>query len=138
VQSGAGGKATGKLQAANHPRFGGRPQGTLRSRRPSEGDGWASNSRSSLFRMRFPQFERAREKAETTRHLLAGNDPNPLPRPAPKVTVKGNTARTFTKSSTGAEADRSWAADIRRETVAEPGADSSLPARKAQKEVTEA
>src|SRR5258708_18581158 len=95
--------------------------------------GWASNFAQIFYAI--AEFDKGKEKAEHVDTFWQVKIPNPLPSTGAKVTVKGNYGTTFTKSSTGAEADPFMGMLTYEEmTVAEPGADiSTLPGVKRKK-----
>jgi hypothetical protein len=95
--------------------------------------GWASNF-AQIFDA-ITEFDKGKDNAEHLDTFWQVKIPNPLPSTGAKVTVKGNYGTTFTKSSTGAEADPFMGMLTFEEmTVAEPGAElSTLPGVKRKK-----
>ncbi|HEX7453359.1 MAG TPA: hypothetical protein VF294_13785 [Polyangiaceae bacterium] len=95
--------------------------------------GWASNF-AQIFDA-ITEFDKGKDNAEHLDTFWQVKIPNPLPAAGAKVTIKGNYGTTFTKSSTGAEADPFMGMLTFEEmTVAEPGADiSTLPGVKRKK-----
>jgi hypothetical protein len=65
--------------------------------------GWASNF--AQIYDAIEEFDKGKENAEFSDTFWGVKIPNPLPAKGAKVTVTGNYSTTFTKSSTGAEAD---------------------------------
>ena len=95
--------------------------------------GWASNF-AQIFDA-IAEFDKGKENAEHLDTFWQVKIPNPLPAPGAKVTVKGDYGTTFTKSSTGAEADPFMGMlGFDEMTVAEPApALSTLPGVKRKK-----
>jgi len=97
--------------------------------------GWASNF--AQIYDAIAEFDKGKKDAEHLDTFWQVKIPNPLPAKGAKVTVKGDYGTTFSKSSTGAEADPFMGMLTYDEmTVAEPGSEvSTLPGvkRKPQK-----
>jgi hypothetical protein len=95
--------------------------------------GWASNF-AQIFDA-ITEFDKGKPNAEQLDTFWQVKIPNPLPAVAEKVTVTGEYSTTFTKSSTGAEADPFMGMLSYEEmTVAEPVADlATLPGVKRKK-----
>jgi hypothetical protein len=95
--------------------------------------GWASNF-AQIFDA-ITEFDKGKGNAEHVDTFWQVKIPNPLPAAGAKVSVKGDYGTTFTKSSTGVEADPFMGIlSFEEMTVAEPAADlSTLPGVKRKK-----
>ena len=95
--------------------------------------GWASNF--AQIYDAIAEFDKGKENAEHVDTFWQVKIPNPLPAVGAKVTVKGDYGTTFTKSSTGAEADPFMGMlGFDEMTVAEPATElSTLPGVKRKK-----
>ncbi len=95
--------------------------------------GWASNFAQVYDAI--AEFDKGKDNAEHLDNLWQVKIPNPLPSVGAKVTVKGDYATTFTKSSTGVEADPFMGMLAFEEmTIAEPGTElATLPGVKRKK-----
>jgi hypothetical protein len=92
--------------------------------------GWASNF-AQIFDA-IDEFDKGKENAEHLDAFWGVKVPNPLPAKGAKVTVTGNYGTTFSKASSGAEADPFMGVvDFQEMTVQEPAAElATLPGKK--------
>jgi len=92
--------------------------------------GWASNF-AQIFDA-IDEFDKGKENAEHLDTFWGVKVPNPLPAVGAKVTVTGNYATTFSKASSGAEADPFMGViDFQEMTIQEPAAElATLPGKK--------
>jgi hypothetical protein len=92
--------------------------------------GWASNF-AQIFDA-IDEFDKGKENAEHLDSFWGVKVPNPLPAKGAKVTVTGNYGTTFSKASSGAEADPFMGVvDFQEMTVQEPAPElATLPGNK--------
>jgi hypothetical protein len=92
--------------------------------------GWASNF-AQIFDA-IDEFDKGKENAEHLDSFWGVKVPNPLPAKGAKVTVTGNYGTTFSKASSGAEADPFMGVmDFQEMTIQEPAAElATLPGKK--------
>jgi hypothetical protein len=92
--------------------------------------GWASNF-AQIFDA-IDEFDKGKENAEHLDSFWGVKVPNPLPAKGAKVTVTGNYGTTFSKASSGAEADPFMGVvDFQEMTVQEPAPElATLPGKK--------
>jgi hypothetical protein len=92
--------------------------------------GWASNF-AQIFDA-IDEFDKGKADAEHLDSFWGVKVPNPLPAKGAKVTVTGNYGTTFSKASSGAEADPFMGVmDFQEMTVQEPAAElATLPGKK--------
>lgn len=92
--------------------------------------GWASNF-AQIFDA-IDEFDKGKENAEYNDSNWGVKVPNPLPAVGSKVTVTGNYGVSFSKASSGAEADPFMGVvDFQEMTVQEPGPElATLPGKK--------
>jgi hypothetical protein len=92
--------------------------------------GWASNF-AQIFDA-IDEFDKGKDNAEYNDSNWGVKVPNPLPAVGAKVTVTGNYGTTFSKASSGAEADPFMGVmDFQEMTVQEPAAElATLPGKK--------